>query len=136
MIIFFVDKLHHLYHNIYIKGGVLVSLLLESNYSFIQEELSNCIERKAMIGEYLKNNKIVSIYKRNIKGKFYYYKKFRYNKKSVSEYLCNSEPEYKKHQKKNLKLRAAIKKAKQQEKEINIEIYVLKKQLNILEKFV
>lgn len=69
-------------------------MALEANIVYLDEELKNNRERMELMAAYLKEHPSVSIYKRVIRGRVYYYKKYWKDGKSVSEFLCKDEAEY------------------------------------------
>ncbi|MBU4268361.1 MAG: hypothetical protein KJ808_05880 [Acidobacteria bacterium] len=63
---------------------------LEANLVYLEAELRSLQERIAAIRDFLLANPSSSIYRRKIKGRVYYYKKFRKGGKSVSKFLGGS----------------------------------------------
>ncbi|MCP5047782.1 MAG: hypothetical protein GY940_11470 [bacterium] len=62
-------------------------MALEANIVYLEEELNNNRERLELMETFLKENPSVSVYKRKISGRTYYYKKYWKNGKSVSDFL-------------------------------------------------
>ena len=62
---------------------------IESNIGYLDYEISSNKEKLALMEKYLLTNPSLSIYRRKINRKTYYYKKFRKDGKSVSQYLGN-----------------------------------------------
>jgi hypothetical protein len=60
---------------------------IESNIDYLDYEIKSNMERIASMEKYLEENPSVSIYKRKLNLKTYYYKKFRRDGKSISEYI-------------------------------------------------
>lgn len=107
---------------------------LEANVVYLDEEIQNLQERIAVIRNFLQANPSLSIYRRSIKGRVYYYKKYRKGEKSVSEFLGNSAFDYKGASKKLKEENEKIKKAKSQLARLKKEILALKKQAKIAKK--
>ena len=107
---------------------------IESNIDYLDYEIKSNKERISSMEKYLKKNPSVSIYRRKLNRKIYYYKKFRRDGKSISEYLGSGKDDIeevlKKIQDKNLE-RKKIKKNCKKLKKINI---ALEKQLRIARK--
>lgn len=107
---------------------------LEANIVYLDEELKNSRERRALMERFLKDNPAVSVYARSVHGNAYYYKKYWKNGKSVSEFLCRGDKEYKARIK---DIEAENKKrglVKAQLKSINMSIKALQRQLRIAKK--
>lgn len=104
---------------------------IESNINYLDYEISSNNERIALIEKYLDENPSVSIYKRNVNQKTYYYKKYRKKGKSVSEYLGSDKDKIdnllEEIQNKNLE-RKKIKENRKKLKKTNL---ALEKQLKI-----
>ena len=60
---------------------------VESNINYLDYEIKSNKDRIALMEKYLRENPSVSIYKRKINQRVYYYKKYRKDGKSISEYL-------------------------------------------------
>ncbi len=60
---------------------------IESNINYLDYEIASNKKRIDSIEKYLEENPSVSIYKRKVNQKTYYYKKYRKEGKSVSKYL-------------------------------------------------
>lgn len=75
------------------KHGVK-TMALEANIVYLEEELKNNLERLELMRKYLKENPSVSIYRRKVNDRVYYYKKYWKDVKSVSEFLCKEETDY------------------------------------------
>jgi len=107
---------------------------LEANVVYLEEEIANLHERMALIQSFLQANPSASIYRRNIKGKVYYYKKYRKGDQSVSEFLGGKDFDFK-GASKNLKAEnERIIKAKGQLAKLKKEILALKRQAKIARK--
>jgi len=107
---------------------------LEANLVYLEEEIRNLQERIAAIQSFLQAHPSSSIYRRNIKGRVYYYKKYRKGEKSVSEFLGNSAFDFKGASRKFNEENEKIKKAKGQLARLKKEILALKKQAKIARK--
>ncbi len=109
---------------------------LEANVVYLEEEIANLQERIESIRDFLHANPSASIYRRSIKGKIYYYKKYRQGEKSVSEFLGGDGFDFK-GASKNLKSEnGKVKKAKEQLARLKKEILALKRQSKIARKAV
>lgn len=62
---------------------------IESNIGYLDYEISSNKERMALMENYLLTHPKQSVYQRKINQKTYYYKKFRKDGTSVSQYLGN-----------------------------------------------
>jgi len=107
---------------------------LEANVIYLDEEIQNLQERIVAIRIFLQANPSLSIYRRSIKGRVYYYKKYRKGEKSVSEFLGNSAFDFKGAARKFYEENKKIKKAKVQLARLKKEILALKKQAKIARK--
>ncbi len=107
---------------------------LEANVVYLEEEIANLQERIALIRSFMHANPSVSIYRRSIKGKVYYYKKYRKGDKSVSEYLGGSEFDFKGASKNVKAENEKVKKAKVQLAKLKKELQALKRQARIARK--
>lgn len=107
---------------------------LEANVVYLEEEIANLQERIAVIRNFLQANPLASIYCRNIKGKSYYYKKYRKGSKSVSESLGNGSFDINGASRKLKAENEKVKKAKGQLARLKMEILALKKQAKIAKK--
>ena len=107
---------------------------LEANVVYLEEEIANLQERIAAIQSFLQANPSSSIYRRRIKGKVYYYKKYRLGSKSVSESLGNSSFDFKGASKKLKAENERVKRAKEQLAKLKKEILALQKQAKIARK--
>ena len=107
---------------------------LEANVVYLEEEIANLQERIAAIRSFLQANPSASIYRRSIKGKVYYYKKYRMGSKSVSESLGNSSFDFKGASKKLKVENEKVKRAKEQLAKLKKEILALKRQVKIAKK--
>jgi len=107
---------------------------IESNINYLDYEINSNNERIALIEKYLEENPSVSIYKRNVNQKTYYYKKYRKQGKSVSEYLGSDNDKIdnllEEIQNKNLER----KKIKENRKKLKNTNSALEKQLKIARK--
>lgn len=109
---------------------------LEANIVYLEEEIVNLQERMAVIRDFLQANPSASIYRRCIKGRIYYYKKYRQGEKSVSEFLGGDNFDIK-GASRNLKAEnEKVKKAKGQLAKLKKEILALKRQAKIARKAV
>lgn len=104
---------------------------LEANVVYLEEEISNLQERIALIRSFLQANPSASIYRRSIKGKVYYYKKYRMGEKSVSEFLGNNEFDIKEASGKLKAENEKVKKAKAQLAKLRKELIALQRQARI-----
>jgi hypothetical protein len=109
-------------------------MVLESNIVYLEEEINNHQERLQLIERYLKDHPAVSVYKRKIHGSVYYYKKYWKDRKSVSEFLCRKEDEYRKAAKQIQEANKKRKIIKRQLQDIRQTLKALKKQLRIAKK--
>jgi len=107
---------------------------LEANIVYLEEEIANLQERIAVILNFLQNNPSASIYCRNIKGKVYYYKKYRQGSKSVSKFFGSSSFDLAGALKKLKAENEKVQKAKEQLARLKKEILALKKQAKIARK--
>lgn len=111
-----------------------VKMSIESNINYLDYEINSNNERIALIEKYLEENPSVSIYKRNVNQKTYYYKKYRKQGKSVSEYLGSDNDKIdnllEEIQNKNLER----KKIKENRKKLKNTNSALEKQLKIARK--
>lgn len=107
---------------------------LEANVVYLEEEIANLQERIAMIRSFLMDNPSVSIYKRNIRGKNYYYKKYRIGEKSISKFLGSGNFDFRGASMKLKMENEKIKKAKDQLAKLKKELLALKKQGKIARK--
>jgi DNA repair exonuclease SbcCD ATPase subunit len=109
-------------------------MALEANIVYLEEELKNNRERLELIKKHLKENPSVSIYRRKINDRIYYYKKYWKDGKSVSEFLCKSETDYHEHMKEIKAANEKRKKIKAQFKKLKQTTTALEKQLKIARK--
>jgi hypothetical protein len=108
-------------------------MALEANIVYLEEELKNNRERSEVMKKYLKENPSVSIYKRKINDRVYYYKKYWKEGKSVSEFLSKNGTDD--EQVKGIKAaNEKRQKVKAQLKKLNQVIAALEKQLRIVRK--
>lgn len=107
---------------------------LEANVVYLEEEIANLQDRIAAIRNFLRTNPSVSIYRRNIKGRVYYYKKYRQGEKSVSQFLAGSDFDFKAASKKMKAENEKVKRAKGQLAKLKKEIMALKRQAKIARK--
>lgn len=107
---------------------------LEANVVYLDEEIKNLQERIAAIRNFLQANPSLSIYRRSIKGKVYYYKKYRKGEKSFSVFLGNSDFDLDGAAREFKGENEKIKKAKDQLARLKKEILALKKQAKIARK--
>jgi len=109
-------------------------MVLESNIVYLEEEIINQQERLQLMESYLKDHAAVSVYKRKIHGNIYYYKKYWKSGRSVSEFLCRSEDEYRRRMKEIDAANNKRQMIKKQLKEIRQNLKTLKGQLKIAKK--
>ena len=109
-------------------------MVLEANIVYLEEELKNQIERLELTQKYLKEHPCVSVYKRNIHGNEYFYKKYWKNGKSISDFLCRSKDAYQIKIKEIRQLNKKRLQAKQQIQIIKQSINALQRQLRIAKK--
>lgn len=109
-------------------------MAIEANIVFLEEEIKNIQERIDSSKMFLKKNPSVSIYCRLIKGKKYYYKKYRQDGESVSKFLGNEKFDHKKAKKKVKAENEKIGQTKERLSQLKKEIVALKKQLKIAKK--
>lgn len=107
---------------------------LEANVVYLEEEIANLQERIEVIRNFLQANPSASIYRRSIKGKVYYYKKFRKGSKSISEFMGNNEFDFKGASGKLKAENEKVKRAKGQLAKLKKEMLALKKQARIARK--
>lgn len=104
---------------------------VESNIDYLDYEIKSNKERITAMKKYLEEHPAVSIYKRKLNRKTYYYKKFRKDGKSISEYIGSDKNDMEELLKKlqaNSLERKKIKEHYYKLKKINI---ALEKQLKI-----
>ena len=107
---------------------------LEANVVYLEEEIANLQERIAVIRSFLQANPSVSIYRRIIKGRNYYYKKYRKGSKSISESLGNGDFDFKEASRKLKAENEKVIRAKGQLAKLKKEMSALKKQAKIARK--
>jgi hypothetical protein len=107
---------------------------LEANVVYLEEEIGNLQERIAAIRSFLLANPAASIYRRSIKGKYYYYKKYRKGEKSVSKFLGSSGFDLAGASKKLKAENEKVRKAKVQLAKLKKELIALRKQAKIARK--
>ena len=107
---------------------------LEANVVYLEEEIANLQERIAAIRSFLQANPSASIYRRSIKGRNYYYKKFRMGEKSISEFLGSGGFDFKGASRKLKVENEKVKRAKGQLAKLKKEILALKRQAKIAKK--
>ena len=64
---------------------------VESNINYLDYEITSNKDRIALMEKYLRENPSISIYRRKINRKVYYYKKYRKDGRSISEYLGSNK---------------------------------------------
>ena len=107
---------------------------LEANVVYLEEEIANLQGRIDALKDFLQANPSASIYRRSIKGKAYYYKKYRKGDKSVSDFLGGSSFDFK-GASNNLKAEnEKVKKAKAQLAKLKKELLALQRQARIARK--
>lgn len=109
-------------------------MAIESNIVYLKEEIKNFQERIDSIVDFLNQNPSVSIYPRAINGKIYYYKKFRKNGESVSEFVGNEKFDIRNEKKKLEVENRKIRKAKFKLMAFKRAKKAMEKQLKIAEK--
>ncbi|UCH97586.1 MAG: hypothetical protein JSV88_12255 [Candidatus Aminicenantes bacterium] len=109
-------------------------MVLEANIVYLEEELKNNRERLELMKKYLEETHSVSIYRRKINDRVYFYKKYWKDGKSVSEFLCKDETDYHEHMKKikaanekRQKIKAQLKKLKQTEAALERQLKIARK---------
>ena len=107
---------------------------LEANVVYLEEEIANLQERMAVIQSFLQANPSASIYRRSIKGRDYYYKKYRKDGKSISEFLGKGDFDFKGASGKLKAENEKVKRAKGQLAKLKKEMSALKKQAKIARK--
>ncbi len=107
---------------------------LEANVVYLEEEIANLQERIAVIRGFLQANPSASIYRRSIRGKNYYYKKYRIGEKSISKFLGSEDFDFKGASKKLKAENEKVFRAKVQLAKLIIEMLALKKQAKIARK--
>ena len=107
---------------------------LEANVVYLEEEIASLRERIAVIQSFLKANPSASIYCRSIKGRDYYYKKYRKGSQSISEFLGNNDFNFKGASRKLKVENEKIVRAKGQLAKLKKEMLALKKQAKIARK--
>jgi len=107
---------------------------LEANIVYLEEEIASLQDRIEAIRDFLKANPSASIYRRSIKGKIYYYKKYRQGEKSVSKFLGGNDFDLKEAARKLKAENEKVIKAKKQLAKLKKEILALKKQAKIARK--
>jgi predicted transcriptional regulator len=107
---------------------------LEANVVYLEEEIANLQERIEAIRSFLQANPSASIYRRRIKGKIYFYKKYRKGSKSVSKFLGSGGFDFKVASRKLNAENEKVKRAKGQLAKLKKEILALKKQAKIARK--
>ncbi len=106
-------------------------MALEANIVYLDEELKSNRERLELMAKFLKENPSVSIYKREIRGNLYYYKKYWQDGKSISEFLCRDESGYEERLKEIEILNEKRRTIKIQFKKLQQVTLALEKQLRI-----
>jgi len=107
---------------------------LEANVVYLEEEIANLQERIEAIKSFLQANPSASIYCRSIKGRNYYYKKYRRGEKSISEFLGSGDFDFKGASRKMKVENEKVKRAKEQLAKLKKEILAMKKQVKIARK--
>lgn len=107
---------------------------LEANVVYLEEEIANLKERIEAIQNFLLANPSVSIYRRSIKGRIYYYKKYRQGSKSISKFLGSGNLNIMKISKEINSENRKIKKAKMQLAILKYQMVALNKQARIARK--
>lgn len=107
---------------------------LEANVVYLEEEIANLQERIESIRDFLQANPSASIYRRSIKGKVYYYKKYRQGDKSISKFLGGDDFDFKGASRDLKAGNGKVKKAKGQLAKLKKEMLALKRQAKIARK--
>jgi hypothetical protein len=107
---------------------------LEANIVYLDEEIVNLQERISVIRSFLQVNPLASIYRRSIRGKNYYYKKYRIGEKSISKFLGSGDFDFKEASRKLKAENEKVKRAKGQLAKLKKEMFALKKQAKIARK--
>lgn len=107
---------------------------LEANVVYLEEEIASLQERIAAIKNFLLANPSASIYRRSIKGRVYYYKKYRKGEKSVSQFLGGNDFDFKGASENLNAENEKVKKAKGQLVMLKKEMLALKRQAKIARK--
>ncbi len=107
---------------------------LEANVVYLEEEIVNLLERIAVIRSFLQANPSASIYRRSIRGKNYYYKKYRVGEKSISKFMGSGDFDFKGASAKLKADNERVKGAKEQLARLKKELLALKKQAKIARK--
>jgi len=107
---------------------------LEANVVYLEEEIANLKERIVVIQSFLRANPSASIYRRSIKGNFYYYKKYRRGSMSVSEFLGSGSFNLKEASRKLQIEKKKVQKAKAQLAKLKKELLALQRQARIARK--
>jgi hypothetical protein len=110
------------------------SVGLEANVVYLEEEIASLQDRIASIRNFLQVNPSASIYRRSIKGKVYYYKKYRRGDKSVSEFLGSGSFNFKEASRKLQNEKEKVQKAKAQLAKLKKELLALQRQARIARK--
>lgn len=106
-------------------------MVMEANIVYLEEELKNNRERLELMNKYLQENPSISVYRRKVSGKPYYYKKYWKDGKSVSEFLCKDEDECKEIMDEIKAYQQKRREIKEQYKKIKNVISALNRQLKI-----
>ena len=109
-------------------------MALEANIVYLEEELKNNRERLELMKKYLDENPSISIYKRKINNRVYYYKKYWKGKKSVSDFLCKDEIDFEERVKEIKLVNEKRLRIKDQFKKLKQETAALERQLKIAKK--
>ncbi len=64
---------------------------VESNINYLDYEINSNKDRIALMEKYLRENPSISIYRRKINQRVYYYKKYRKDGRSISGYLGSNK---------------------------------------------
>ncbi len=107
---------------------------LEANVVYLEEEIASLKERIVVMRNFLRVHPSASIYRRSIKGKIYYYKKYRKGEKSVSDFLGNNEFDFREACGKLNAENEKVKKAKAQLAQLKKELLALQRQARIARK--
>jgi len=105
-----------------------------ANKAYLQDELQRRQERLELVSEYLNGNPSISLQKRIIKGKAYFYERFRVGEKSTSKFFskCLAEAEARR-----VELEEASvlrKKLKAEKRALQEEVSLLERQLKLVDK--
>lgn len=105
-----------------------------SNRAYLNDELNRLIQREGYVNSYLKNNPSIALQKRVIKGKSYFYIRYKKDGKSFAEYFTKDPSEAKEKRIEVEKMKALRRKLKEERKVLMNDISLLKAQIKIVDK--